>query len=74
MPDQILVLVVEDEELVRVIITEVLRDEDFEVMEAEHAEAAASLGHKQTKLLLAAQVSEANQHLISSSSFIISFL
>jgi two-component system, response regulator PdtaR len=43
MSDQILVLVVEDEELVRVIITEVLRDEGFEVMEAEHAEAALGM-------------------------------
>ena len=43
MPDQILVLVVEDEEMVRVMITEVLRDEGFEVMEAEHAEAALGM-------------------------------
>jgi CheY-like chemotaxis protein len=43
MPDQILVLVVEDEELVRALITEVLRDEGFEVMEAEHAEAAVGV-------------------------------
>jgi two-component system, response regulator PdtaR len=43
MPDQILVLVVEDEELARLIITEALRDEGFEVMEAEHAEAALGM-------------------------------
>jgi two-component system, response regulator PdtaR len=40
MSDQILVLVAEDEELVRLVITEALRDADLEVMEAEHAEAA----------------------------------
>jgi CheY-like chemotaxis protein len=40
MPDQILVLVAEDEELVRLVIVDVLRDAGFEVMEAEHAEAA----------------------------------
>ncbi len=40
MPDQILVLVAEDEELVRLVIVDVLRDTGFEVMEAEHAEAA----------------------------------
>jgi CheY-like chemotaxis protein len=40
MPDQILVLVVEDEELVRFVIIEALRDAGLEVMEAEHAEAA----------------------------------
>jgi CheY-like chemotaxis protein len=40
MPDQILVLVAEDEELVRFIIVDVLEDAGFEVMEAEHAEAA----------------------------------
>jgi CheY-like chemotaxis protein len=43
MPDQILVLVAEDEELVRLVVTEVLRDAGFEVMEAEHAEAALSV-------------------------------
>jgi len=40
MPDQTLVLVAEDEELVRSVIVEVLLEEGFEVMEAEHAEAA----------------------------------
>lgn len=43
MPDQILVLVAEDEELVRLVITEALRDAGLEVMEAEHAEAALSV-------------------------------
>src|SRR3954464_7370981 len=43
MPDQIIVLVVEDEELVRLVIAEVLRDEGFEVMEVEHAEAALAI-------------------------------
>jgi CheY-like chemotaxis protein len=43
MPDQILVLVAEDEELVRLVVTEVLRDAGFEVIEAEHAEAALSV-------------------------------
>jgi two-component system, response regulator PdtaR len=46
MPDQILVLVAEDEELVRVVIVEALEDEGFKVIEAEHAEAA--LGVLQT--------------------------
>jgi CheY-like chemotaxis protein len=40
MPDQTFVLVAEDEELVRSVIVEALLDEGFEVMEAEHAEAA----------------------------------
>jgi two-component system, response regulator PdtaR len=40
MPDQILVLVAEDEELVRVVIVDALEDAGFEVLEAEHAEAA----------------------------------
>jgi CheY-like chemotaxis protein len=42
MTDQILVLIAEDEELVRLVIAEALRDEGFEVMEAEHAEAAVA--------------------------------
>ncbi len=40
MPDQTFVLVAEDEELVRLVIVEALLDEGFEVMEAEHADAA----------------------------------
>jgi len=40
MPDEILVLVAEDEELVRFLIAEVLRDEGIGVMEVGHAEAA----------------------------------
>ena len=40
MPDQTFVLVAEDEELVRSVIVQALLDEGFEVMEAEHAEAA----------------------------------
>jgi CheY-like chemotaxis protein len=40
MPDQTFVLVAEDEELVRFVIVQALLDEGFEVMEAEHAEAA----------------------------------
>jgi CheY-like chemotaxis protein len=40
MPDQTLVLVAEDEELVRLVIVQALLDEGFEVIEAEHAEAA----------------------------------
>ena len=40
MPDQIVVLVAEDEELVRLVIAEALRDVGLEVMEVEHAEAA----------------------------------
>jgi CheY-like chemotaxis protein len=39
MPDQTFVLVAEDEELVRLVIVQALRDEGFEVMEVEHAEA-----------------------------------
>jgi CheY-like chemotaxis protein len=39
-PDEILVLVAEDEELVRFLIAEVLRDEGIEVMEVGHAQAA----------------------------------
>jgi CheY-like chemotaxis protein len=40
MPGQIMVLVAEDEELVRLVIVEALEDEGFDVIEAEHAEAA----------------------------------
>ena len=40
MPDQILVLVAEDEELVRLVMVDALEDAGFEVFEAEHAEAA----------------------------------
>jgi two-component system, response regulator PdtaR len=40
MPDEILVLVAEDEELVRFLIAEALRDEGIEVMEVGHAQAA----------------------------------
>lgn len=40
MPDHILVLVVEDEELVRFVIVDALEDAGFDVIEAEHAEAA----------------------------------
>ena len=40
MADSTLVLVAEDEELVRFVIVEALRDEGFEVMEVEHAAAA----------------------------------
>jgi CheY-like chemotaxis protein len=43
MPDQILVLVAEDEELVRILVVEALRDAGLEVMEAMHAEAALSV-------------------------------
>jgi two-component system, response regulator PdtaR len=43
MSDQILVLVAEDEELVRLIVVEALRDAGLEVMEAEHAAAALSV-------------------------------
>jgi CheY-like chemotaxis protein len=39
-PDQILVLVVEDEEMVRLTIVEALRDEGFEAIEVDHAAAA----------------------------------
>ena len=40
MPDQISVLVAEDEELVRLVIVEALKDAGFGVMEAENAAAA----------------------------------
>jgi two-component system, response regulator PdtaR len=40
MPGQILVLVAEDEGLVRLVIVEALEDAGFEVIDAEHAEAA----------------------------------
>jgi CheY-like chemotaxis protein len=43
MPQQTLVLVAEDEELVRFVIVEALRDEGFEVLEVEHAEAALDI-------------------------------
>lgn len=43
MPDQIFVLVTEDEDLVRLVIVEALEDAGFEVIEAEHAEAALSV-------------------------------
>jgi two-component system, response regulator PdtaR len=43
MPDQILVLVAEDEDLVRLVIVDALEDAGFEVIEAEHAEAALSI-------------------------------
>ncbi len=43
MPNQILVLVTEDEELVRLVIVAALEDAGFEVLEAEHAEAAISI-------------------------------
>ena len=43
MPTQILVLVVEDEELARLIIVEALHDAGFETMQAEHAEAALTI-------------------------------
>jgi two-component system, response regulator PdtaR len=40
MSGQILVLVAEDEELVRLVIVDAMEDEGFKVMQAEHAEAA----------------------------------
>ena len=43
MPDQILVLVAEDEELVRFVVVEALHDAGFEVIEVEHAEFAMGL-------------------------------
>jgi CheY-like chemotaxis protein len=43
MSDQILVLVAEDEEVVRFVIVEALQDSGFAVIEAEHAEAARSV-------------------------------
>lgn len=46
MADQIFVLVAEDEELVRAVIIEVLADEGFEVMHAQHAKAALGILQK----------------------------
>ncbi len=43
MPTQILVLVAEDEELVRSTVVEALHDAGFDVMEAEHAEGALNI-------------------------------
>ena len=43
MPDQILVLVADDEELVRFVVVEALHDAGLEVMEAEHAEGALDI-------------------------------
>jgi CheY-like chemotaxis protein len=43
MPDQILILVAEDEELVRFVIVEALEDAGFAVMHVENAEAALSV-------------------------------
>ena len=43
MPGQILVLVAEDEELVRLVVVEALRDAGLEVIEAEHADAALNV-------------------------------
>jgi CheY-like chemotaxis protein len=43
MPALTQVLVAEDEELVRLVIVEALRDAGFEVMEAEHAQAALGM-------------------------------
>jgi CheY-like chemotaxis protein len=43
MPDQILVLVAEDEELVRLVIVDALEDAGFDVMEVVHAEAALDI-------------------------------
>jgi CheY-like chemotaxis protein len=43
MPDQILVLIAEDEELVRLVVAEALRDTGLEVMEAELTDAALSV-------------------------------
>jgi CheY-like chemotaxis protein len=40
MPDQTSILVTEDEQLVRMVIVQALLDEGFEVLEAEHSEAA----------------------------------
>jgi CheY-like chemotaxis protein len=42
---RIVVLLAEDEELLRMVSAEALRDEGFEVMEAEHAEAALKSLH-----------------------------
>jgi two-component system, response regulator PdtaR len=43
MPDPILVLVAEDEELVRLVVVDALEDAGFEVIEAGHAEAALGI-------------------------------
>lgn len=43
MPGQTFVLVAEDEDMVRLVIVQALLDEGFEVMEAEHAEAALAV-------------------------------
>jgi CheY-like chemotaxis protein len=43
MSDQILVLVAEDEEVVRFVLVEALQDAGFAVIEVEHAEAALSV-------------------------------
>jgi two-component system, response regulator PdtaR len=43
MPNRILVLVVEDERLLRLLVVEALIDEGFEIMEAEHADAALTV-------------------------------
>jgi two-component system, response regulator PdtaR len=43
MPDQILVLVAEDEEPVRLVIVDVLEDAGFDVLQVEHAEAALGI-------------------------------
>ena len=43
MPDRISILIAEDEDLVRFVIVEALRDEGFEVMEVEHAEGALGI-------------------------------
>ena len=43
MVDQTFVLVAEDEDLVRLVIVQALLDEGFDVMEAEHAEAALTV-------------------------------
>ena len=45
MPDQILVLVAEDEETVRLVIVDALEDAGFGVMQVEHAEAALGILH-----------------------------
>jgi two-component system, response regulator PdtaR len=45
MPDQILVLMAEDEELIRLVVVPALEDAGFEVIEAEHAEAALDILH-----------------------------
>jgi CheY-like chemotaxis protein len=43
MPEQIFVLVAEDEELIRLLIVDALEDAGFKVMEVEHAEAALAI-------------------------------